>query len=165
MTVAEDIVPGAIILDKETGAVIYTDKTKQISAKDFEEIRAACPYDIPRRDPKTGLISKCTMCYERITKGMLPVCVKVCPTGAMNFGERKEMLDLAKQRLTELKKTFPKAHLANSEDVNVIYLLIDEPQNYHKFASTRPNTDIDRKMFLAKLGAPFRKSVQNFINL
>jgi len=145
------LVEGAIIHDKQTGAVIYTEKTSKISEKDFQEIRESCPYNIPRRDPKTGRISKCTMCFDRISKGMLPACVKACPSGAMNFGDRQKMLDLAKKRLDELKKEYPKAILADAENVNTIYLLIDEPNKYHEFSVAQKSPEMDRKQFLAKM--------------
>ncbi|MEA2061590.1 MAG: formate dehydrogenase accessory protein FdhE [Thermodesulfobacteriota bacterium] len=126
-------------------------KTREITASQFEEIRSACPYDIPRRDPETGLISKCTMCYERVVRGLKPVCVSVCPTGAMNFGEREEMLVLAKKRLKLAKKEHPQAMLADPDYVNVIYLLIDSPENYHSFSVAQKEFDMDRKIFLSRL--------------
>lgn len=158
--VGEWFVEGAIIHDKKTGAVVYTDKTREITASQFEEIRSACPYDIPRRDPETGLISKCTMCYERVVRGLKPVCVSVCPTGAMNFGERQEMLALAEERLTLAKKEHPQAMLADPDYVNVIYLLIDSPENYHRFSVAQKEFDMDRKMFLSRLGAPFVRTAK-----
>ena len=159
------LVTDAIIHDAETGAVIYTDKTKKISADGFEIIRDSCPYDIPRRNPKTGAIVKCTMCHERVVRGLLPACVKVCPTGAMNFGEREKMLDLAQQRLAAVRKEYPQALLADADDVSVIYLLTDEPQNYHKHSVAQRDQDLDRKMFLARLGRPLRRGVEALLNL
>jgi formate dehydrogenase iron-sulfur subunit len=147
---------GAMLQDAKTGAVIYTDKTKAFTEAEFEEVRQACPYDIPRRDPKTGLLNKCTMCNERVLKGMLPACVKVCPTGTMNFGEREDMLKLAETRLATLKKTWPKAMLADPEDVNVIYLLIDDPEHYHTHAVAQAMGPMTKKEFLATLTRPFK---------
>ena len=66
ISVGGALVDGAMIHDPKTGAVVYTEKTSKISKKNFEEIRESCPYNIPRRDAKTGRISKCTMCYDRI---------------------------------------------------------------------------------------------------
>lgn len=57
--VADGYLPGAIISDDATGAIIYTDKTKRLSEKAFNEIRESCPYNIPRRDEKTKAITKC----------------------------------------------------------------------------------------------------------
>mgnify|MGYP005809882281 CR=1 FL=1 len=47
----------------------------------------ACPYGARYIDPRTRTADKCTFCYHRITKGMLPACVEVCPTGARVFGD------------------------------------------------------------------------------
>jgi formate dehydrogenase iron-sulfur subunit len=97
------------------------------------------------------------MCNERVHAGMLPACVKVCPTGTMNFGDRADMLALAKQRLVLLKKKWPKAMLADPDDVNVIYLLIDEPANYFDHAVAEANVGpMSKKQFLATLARPFK---------
>ena len=150
-------VDDAIVKDEGTGAVVFTQKTKAFSKEQFEEIREACPYDIPRRDEKTGVLSKCTMCNERIHSGMLPACVKVCPTGAMNFGDREDMLRLAKTRLEALKKTWPSAMLADPDDVNVIYLLIDEPKNYHTKAVAEAKLGpMTKQQFFATLARPVK---------
>jgi Fe-S-cluster-containing dehydrogenase component len=49
----------------------------------------ACPYGARYLHPKTRTADKCTFCYHRIVKGMLPACVEVCPTGARIFGDLK----------------------------------------------------------------------------
>jgi formate dehydrogenase iron-sulfur subunit len=152
----DSYVEGAAIQDKTTGAVVFNAKTQKAP---FEEVRAACPYDIPRQ-AADGSIVKCTMCNERVTRGLLPACVKACPTGTMNFGERQEMLDLARRRLAEVKKTNPKAVLEDPEDVSVIYLLLDEPNKYHQIAESQGSGDLSRKQFLAQIFAPITRPVQ-----
>lgn len=47
----------------------------------------ACPYGARYLHPEKQVADKCTFCYHRITKGMLPACVEVCPTRARVFGE------------------------------------------------------------------------------
>jgi len=47
----------------------------------------ACPYGARYLDPRTRAADKCTFCYHRITKGLLPACVEACPTQARVFGE------------------------------------------------------------------------------
>lgn len=42
----------------------------------------ACPYGVPGFGPD-GKMRKCDACIERQRAGMLPACVKVCPTGAL----------------------------------------------------------------------------------
>lgn len=49
----------------------------------------ACPYGARYLDPRTKTAEKCTFCYHRIRKDLLPACVEVCPTGARVFGELK----------------------------------------------------------------------------
>ncbi len=47
----------------------------------------ACPYGARYLDPRTKTADKCTFCYHRITKGLQPACVEVCPTQARVFGK------------------------------------------------------------------------------
>jgi formate dehydrogenase iron-sulfur subunit len=150
--VADGKAKGAIIQDEKTGAVIFTSKVK-MKLEDFKEVREACPYDIPRISG-AGIMAKCTMCFDRINEGMFPGCVKTCPTGAMNFGDRKEMLEKANKRLAEVKKVYEDAMLANPDDVRAIYLLIDDPKKYHKFAVAENTIGITRKMALKRLFQP-----------
>jgi formate dehydrogenase iron-sulfur subunit len=132
--VAESLNVKAIMQDQATGAVLYDPKVK-VKEKDFKEIRGACPWDIPRWDEKTQGMAKCTMCIDRIKEGLLPACVKTCPTGAMNFGDREKILAMAKERLDKVKKDHPKAQLLNDDFLRTIFLVVDEPAKYHKFAS------------------------------
>ena len=132
----EGYVQDAVIQDEATGAVVYLEKSKEVP---FDEVKTSCPYDIPRK-AKDGRIVKCTMCFDRITNGLTPACVKICATGAMNFGERDAMLTLAKERLEKLKGKSPKAQLIDADQIRVIYLVVDDPRKYHKnaIASVRP---------------------------
>jgi formate dehydrogenase iron-sulfur subunit len=151
--VADGKAKGAIIQDEKTGAVVFSPKVK-VKPADFKEIREACPYDIPRFHSTAGVMGKCTMCFDRIKEGLLPACAKTCPTGAMNFGDRKEMLEKANKRLAEVKGTYKDAMLANPDDVRVIYLLAVDPKSYHKFAVAENTIGITRKMALRRLFQP-----------
>jgi formate dehydrogenase iron-sulfur subunit len=79
-------------------------------------------------------MAKCTMCVDRVHNGLLPACVKACPTGAMNFGDRDKMSALAKERFDKAKNRFPKVTLTGLEDLRVFYLLADEPKMYYIYA-------------------------------
>lgn len=61
----------------------------------------ACPFDIPKYewDKSFPLVTKCQMCSTRMTKGEAPACTVVCPTGAMEFGEREVLLQQAHKTL------------------------------------------------------------------
>lgn len=47
----------------------------------------ACPYGTRYFHPELKVADKCNICYHRITKGLKPACVEVCPTGARIFGD------------------------------------------------------------------------------
>jgi formate dehydrogenase iron-sulfur subunit len=152
---AEDDAPGGIIIDSQSGAVLYTDKLRKAGAQDIID---ACPFNIPRAQKGTGFMSKCTMCVDRVHNGLLPACVKTCPTGAMNFGDRDKMAALANKRLGEVKSRYPKAAVTGLDDLRCFYLLADEPAKYYEFASvdTVPGV-MDRKMALKKIGRSLRE--------
>jgi formate dehydrogenase iron-sulfur subunit len=155
---ADDYDERAIIQDEDTGAVIFTEFSKKIDDLSPEEL---CPYNIPRRDPVTGIWGKCDMCLDRVKNGLMPACVQACPTGAMNFGERDEMLQLAEKRLNELQKKYPDAQLMDPDDVSTIYLSIYPPSWYYEFATasvTRPKT-MTRAQALAKIFPGLKRRV------
>jgi formate dehydrogenase iron-sulfur subunit len=143
--------PSAIYTDKATGAVIYTANTKGLNVK---EIIESCPYNIPRMS-EDGLLAKCDMCIDRVKNGLLPACVKTCPTGAMNFGDRNDMLEMAEKRLKEITPQFPEASLLDPGDVRVVYLVAFEWMNYHDFAvAAGYSRGITRQMALRKMASP-----------
>ncbi len=44
-------------------------------------------------------MKKCTFCAERQAHGQPPACTEVCPSGALQFGTRAELLEEAKTRI------------------------------------------------------------------
>jgi formate dehydrogenase iron-sulfur subunit len=153
--VADGKAKGSVIHDEATGAVVFNPKVK-VKTADYKELREACPYDIPRFNERTGSLAKCTMCIDRVKEGLLPACVKTCPTGAMSFGDRKEMLEKANKRLEEVQKKFKDAMLSNPDDVRVIFLLVDDPKKYHKNAVAENAAGITRKLALKRILRPLR---------
>jgi formate dehydrogenase iron-sulfur subunit len=138
------------VQDEATGAVVFNEKTRTVP---FEEVQSACPYDIPRK-AADGRIVKCTMCIDRISNGLKPACVKVCPTGAMSFGERDEMLKLAGEHLEKVKARHPKAQLIDANEVRVVYLVVDDPRKYHKNAIAGARQGVTRQLALRSLLKP-----------
>ena len=47
----------------------------------------ACPYGARFLNPRTKTADKCTFCYHRVVKGLMPACVEACPTQARVFGD------------------------------------------------------------------------------
>jgi Fe-S-cluster-containing dehydrogenase component len=61
----------------------------------------ACAFEIPKYeyDSNAPRVRKCTFCAERQAAGLGPACAEVCPSGALTFGRRGELLELAKTRI------------------------------------------------------------------
>ena len=72
--------------DLLTGAVLHHED-KCIGCK---YCTWACPYDAPKFNPSQGIVEKCTFCNHRLTKGLDPACVNLCPTGALQMHEKTE---------------------------------------------------------------------------
>jgi len=145
----------AIYTSEASGAVLYTAGTRQLDAA---EIIDSCPYNIPRKGAD-GTLAKCDMCSDRVENGLEPACVKVCPTGAMNFGERDDMLTLANERLAQVKGKFPKAMLLDPNGVRTIYMVAFEPTLYHEFAvaAATAGPGITRQAALRRMLRPFKQ--------
>ena len=47
----------------------------------------ACPYGCRFIHPEKNVVDKCTFCYHRLSVGMSPACIEVCPTQARMFGD------------------------------------------------------------------------------
>ena len=74
----------------ELGPVVY-DPGKCIGCR---YCMLACPFHVPRYewDSTTPLMSKCSMCFDRLREGRQPACVEACPNDVMIFGEREDLL-------------------------------------------------------------------------
>ncbi len=53
----------------------------------------ACPYGCRFMNPETHTAEKCSLCYHRITRGLKPACVEVCPSEARIFGDLKNPVE------------------------------------------------------------------------
>ena len=83
----------------EEGPVVYNPKL----CVGCRYCMMACPFYVPAYDYNNAwnpLVYKCTMCAPRIANGLLPGCVEACPTGALVFGKRKDLVKIAWDRIT-----------------------------------------------------------------
>ena len=96
-----------------------------------------CPFNIPRISKKDNKAYKCTLCSDRVSVGLEPACVKTCPTGAITFGSKEDMIEHASERVADLKERgYEKAGLYDPPGVggtHVMYVLqhADQPDLYH----------------------------------
>jgi len=63
----------------------------------------ACPFDVIKFQWEKAIpgIRKCQMCATRVANNISPACEAVCPTGALTFGERQDLLIEAEKRIKE----------------------------------------------------------------
>ncbi len=111
--------PGALFRTKE-GAVAFN-KDKCIGCK---LCVAGCPFDVPRYD-ENNKISKCHLCSDRIAEGLSPACAKTCPTDAIAYGDRDELI--AKAKKAGYEKLYGEADLGG---LGVLYAFKDAPKLY-----------------------------------
>jgi formate dehydrogenase iron-sulfur subunit len=97
----------------------------------------ACPYGVIDQRKDDGRVFKCTMCYDRLTDGLMPACATACPTQSIQFGDLDELQARADARLETLKSQgVESARLyGRDEDDGVggagaFFLLLDEPEVY-----------------------------------
>jgi len=96
-----------------------------------------CPFGVPQLDSNkvTGIAvaNKCTFCIDRVTGGEQPACAEACPTGAIKFGKRSELLEEGQERVERLRNKNPGAVFYGDKQLgglHVMYVLDDSPQVY-----------------------------------
>lgn len=55
-----------------------------------QECIQVCPFSALQFNPEKNIVEKCTLCVNRVDKGLLPYCVQHCPARAMYFGNINE---------------------------------------------------------------------------
>jgi len=85
-------------LKKTPEGVVVIDKSKCFGCR---YCQYACPFNVPAYDwaDPFGIVHKCDFCIENQRMGEPIACVAACPTGALDFGTRGEMLALAHNRI------------------------------------------------------------------
>ena len=83
----------------------------------------ACPYGARYLHPVTRTADKCTFCYHRVQRGLLPACVEVCPTQARVFGDLDSVASPL-SRLRRMKKIHVLKPYLNTEP-KVLYADLD----------------------------------------
>jgi formate dehydrogenase iron-sulfur subunit len=89
--------PVSALVKTAGGAVDYRDE-RCIGCR---YCMVACPFQVPKYEWGSAVpfVRKCTFCAERQAAGKKPACAATCPTGALLFGEREELLAEAHRRI------------------------------------------------------------------
>lgn len=81
----------------ETGPVIW----RSPQCMGCRYCMVSCPFDVPKFEyhewnPK---IQKCDLCWRRLAHGRKPACVEACPTDALMFGRKRDLMEIARTRI------------------------------------------------------------------
>lgn len=84
----------------------------------------ACPYGVRYVDHEDkGVADKCTWCYHRIVRGLLPACVLACPVGARKIGDLRDPESEVSRIIKEKRVAVLKPEIGN--EPRAYYLGLD----------------------------------------
>ncbi len=123
---------GAGAITKRNDGIVLVDRTK------CQELRAcisACPFAEPqiaddRQEPKTNdtwivnhPMQKCTMCAALQDKGEQPVCVRACPSRAIEVGDYDELMAKHADAVQITPVNAPYAYANNTNNTGPSFLI------------------------------------------
>ncbi|MCB0035828.1 MAG: 4Fe-4S dicluster domain-containing protein [Anaerolineales bacterium] len=135
-----------------TGALYKEDGLTRVNAdacSGCEYCVTACPFSIPRMSNEKR-VSKCDGCAAVVKAGGRPWCVKTCPSNALMYGEREEIIAEAHKRADALRVRYPNANVygeTESGGLGVIMVLPDtaETLDLPVNPQTKPITKVWQK--------------------
>ncbi len=103
------VCPTGAMYKAEDGTVIHDDDMC-IGCKACMNI---CPYGAPKFDEVRAIVRKCDACASQRAKGENPVCVDACPSRALDFGEKDELIAKYGEDLVKDLPILPDSSLTN----------------------------------------------------
>lgn len=107
----------------------------------------SCPFDAPKFEYNSPNpeITKCTMCFGRVSEGKLPACVENCPAEALKFGTRRELIAEARKRIIENPGTYVDHIYGETEAGGTAFLYLS-PVSFNEIGF---NTSIQKSSYPA----------------
>jgi formate dehydrogenase beta subunit len=111
-------------LQKTSEGPVTYDKSRCIGCR---YCMYTCPFHVPRFEwdkAQSPVVAKCTLCADRIQAGNGPACAEICPTGALIWGKRGDLIAEAEKRIKENPARYVD-HVYGKEDAGgtgVMYL-------------------------------------------
>ncbi|ACL03552.1 Periplasmic formate dehydrogenase FdhABC, beta subunit (iron-sulfur subunit) [Desulfatibacillum aliphaticivorans] len=142
-------------LTKTAEGPVHYDESRCIGCRYCQVV---CPFNAPRfewNDPNPE-IRKCTMCADRIAMGSEPACSQSCTTKALIFGDREELLSLAKERIAKSPNRYV-SHVYGEKEAGgacVLYLA-KAPFEKMGFATGLPDKPFSSEVKTAMAAIPF----------
>ncbi len=97
---------------------------------------SACPYGAIGFNEQTGVVAKCTFCYDRLQTNMTPACAKACPTQSIQFGNaHRSAQESRRASRRAADQGYDQAELYGRDDsvyggLDAFFLLMDKPEVY-----------------------------------
>ena len=116
----------------------------------------ACPFGVPtfEWDKAVPYIRKCTFCNDRLKAGIKAACAKACPTGALQFGRREELLQIAHTRIMASPDKYVN-HVYGEKEVGGTSQLYISPVAFEKLGfPTLASEPVSRYSDVAMLAVP-----------
>lgn len=138
--------PARALEKTASGAVVY-DGSRCLGCR---YCMMACPFDVPKfeYDKTMPYVKKCTFCAERQASGLPPACAEVCPSGALTFGTRTELLEEARTRIYQHPDKYVKHIYGEHEAGGTSWLYITdtpfERMGFKQGLRTSPYPDLTK---------------------
>ena len=87
----------------------------------------SCPFDVPIM--VDGKATKCDGCQDVVKAGGTPWCVKTCPSDALRYGDREEILLEAYARVDQLRNKHPHASVYGESQAGGLGVIVVTPED------------------------------------
>ena len=98
----------------------------------LQGVHLCLSFQHPRYDRATDKVYKCDLCHSRLQADLIPACAKACPTGAITFGDKSDMLNKAYARVRDLGGDASVYGDKFVGGTHVVYVLQEKPEVYER---------------------------------